>query len=283
MQRTVQESFQPRVFADVNEFVMTFDTDAASSALQIDDACPIQMKWFNRDSDTTFVVFSAAITRRAAEEVPVFSGWGTTKHLPVNVLMISDPSLILDTDLNLSWYVGSEKQGDLVEKLTLVLRAFSRTARLVLFGASGGGFAALVQASRIPGATALVSNPQTDITKFSYYPEYVRLVWSDRAPIPVQTEVLSLYRNPVDCDVIYIQNSEDSDHMDNHLSPFQQACHPDNRVLYLTPDLTEGHIGPAPDSFKEIFSAVTSIGDFNELSAHLRSLRIYSTKQPKNT
>lgn len=177
MQRTVSNTFKPVSYESIDHFYTHFDVEKPSSAIQIEDNLPIQMRWVNRNSETTLVIFSAAITRRAATEVPIFSGWNTTKHLSVNLLMISDPSLILHSDLNLAWYVGSQHQPLLMDSITRIMKVFAKTTRLIFFGASGGGYAALSQACRLPGSTAVVSNPQTDIRRFSYYPEFMRLAW----------------------------------------------------------------------------------------------------------
>lgn len=282
VQRTVSTKFQPTVYQSVEEFCATFATSKDSGALEVSDSVPIQMRWFNRKSDTTFVTFSAAITRRAATEVPVFTGWGTTKHLKANVLMISDPSLILDSKLNLAWYVGSESQPNFVSSLNAILNTFAASTKLVLFGASGGGYAALTQAARLAGTTAVVSNPQTDIRKFSYYPEFKRLAWPSHETPHVPLEVISSFSTPVDCQVVYIQNIQDVDHVEKHFSPFMDSLHPSNRVLALTPPLTEGHIGPAPESFKNIFTTVCNYPSFADLEKELRKQPIYSTRNAPN-
>lgn len=122
MRRTVQKSFDSLPFTSVDDFVANFNIGYPSSGLTVEMELPLHMRWVNRGSNTTMVVFSAAITRRSATEVPVFSGWSTTRELQCNVLMISDPSLILDTELNLAWYAGSEKQPELPNQLNEVLK-----------------------------------------------------------------------------------------------------------------------------------------------------------------
>lgn len=279
MRRTIQDTFTPHSFPSIDAFSSGFNLSFPTGQLEITDSLPIQLKWFNRGADTTFVIFSAAITRRAATEVPVFTGWNTTKHLKSNILMISDPSLILNTDLNLSWYFGSLEQPFLVDRLHQILSTISKFNRIVLFGASGGGFAALTQAAMLPNSTALVSNPQTDITKFSYYPKYIELAWNSQQPIKnVSSSVIEAYTKPVDARIIYIQNSQDTDHMKNHFQPFMEAKSAKNKILALTPALSEGHIGPSPTSFREIFTLVTSTPDWNKLQSSATELDIRSTR-----
>lgn len=278
LQRTIQESFKFISYDSISDFLQSFNVDSPSTGIQIEDHLPIHLRWINRHSDTTLVTFSAAITRRTVTEVPVFTGWGVTKHLNSNVLMISDPSLILDINLNLGWYLGSAHQSDLADKITDILTVFAKTQRLVLFGASGGGFASLTQAARIPGSTALISNPQTNITKFSYYPAYKQSAWPGFETPQVETSVIDTYRQPVDTRIIYIQNRQDTDHFEHHYYPFIGACSLSNQVLPLTPDLGEGHIGPNPETFTRLLTEVTERYEWGALCGAISAIPLYSTK-----
>lgn len=156
---------------------------------------------------------------------------------------------------------------------------------MILFGASGGGFAALQQALDIAGSTVLVSNPQTDIKLFSYYPTYLNLAWDQRdkeAPCgPAETTVLPSYTRTRDLTIVYCQNRGDLDHYERHYEPFMHAISSDTPVIPLTPDLGEGHIGPAPESFKEIFRVVAEQSSFHRLRDELSSLEVFSTKTAK--
>lgn len=217
----------------------------------------------DRGHHTTFVTFSGALTPDVTE-LPAFVGWGTTRHLKANVLILSDPSLALDPKLRLGWYAGSKQQPDLQSVLTRVIRAFACKTRVVMFGASGGGFAALEQATRLPGSIALVSNPQTDILRYHEREtaQYLHLAWraglSESASLPFRHEVVTAYANPVDARVIYVQNNSDAFHISNHEEPFRAALHPDNEVIWVRGDFGDGHIGPDKELFAQLFSAVTN-------------------------
>lgn len=258
MRRTIKGSLNFEFYDSISDFSRRFGTASPSAAIEIKAQLPIHLRWINRHSGTTLVTFSTAITRRTATEVPIFTGWGITKHLTSNVLMISDPTLILDTNLNLGWYSGSHHQIDLIEKITDILKVFAKSQRLVLFGASGGGFASLTQALSIPVSTAHISNPQTDITQFSYYPTYKKLAWPGNETPPIETSIIVAFRQPVNTQIIYIQNRQDTDHFEHHYYPFVAACSLNNRVLPLTPNLGEGHIGPSPETFAKLLTAATN-------------------------
>lgn len=247
--------------------------------IEIGGELPIHASWSYRSSPVTLCTFSAAITRRTAETVPVFSGYRTTRNVQANILRISDPSLLLDSRLNLGWYAGSYVQPDLQELLTRLVSSVTNGSRTVLFGASGGGFAALEMAPRLPGSTALVLNPQTDITKYSGYRPYKKYCWPDLGPLaipPVRTSILDTYAKPCGSNVIYVQNTGDESHMKNHYAPFIEAVHPDNNVYCLMAELGAGHVGPVPADVTRLFGLVTGTSIWSDTVLALSQLNLES-------
>lgn len=235
----------------------------ASGGYELDDnGLSMHCSWESRASSTTLVTFSGALTPNITE-LPAFVGWGTTRHLRCNVLMLSDPTLAIDPKLRLGWYAGSSAQPDLQGTLTRVIERFAGQSRSVLFGASGGGFAALEQARRLPGSIALVSNPQTDMLR--YHPRdverYLSIAWTStvaEAPtLPFAHEVVTAYREPVDTSVIYIQNASDQFHIDNHEAPLREHLRADNRVHFVRGEFGDGHVGPDREQFMRLFTEVT--------------------------
>src|SRR5699024_565358 len=68
------------------------------------------------------------------------------------------------------WYAGNQQQPDLQTSLIKIISKLAddlRTERLVFFGGSGGGFAAMFFSYHFPGSLALVFNPQTKIANYS--------------------------------------------------------------------------------------------------------------------
>lgn len=278
--RPVDGTFKARVFNSISEFKSTFSTNDASTALRINDSLPILMRWVNRGANITLVVFSAAITRRSVLTVPVFSGWNLTKDLSCNVLMVSDPSLVNSQDLNLGWYLGSSKQVDLPHKLLDIFESFS-CSRLIFFGASGGGFASLFYSASFEDSLAIVSNPQTDIKRFSYYQRYLELAWNHGAQLPedflFNTSLLNLYGSELNNNFIYIQNSEDYDHMENHYLPFRSKFGDRPQGLFITRPLGAKHIGPDVPSFHSVLRASTGNSDWSQLKREIEHIDLQST------
>ncbi|MFE1083464.1 hypothetical protein [Brevibacterium sediminis] len=215
--------------------------------IMLDDV-PIDLRFDDRGFDTTVVFFHAAITK-AVRRYPVFSGSTFSEDIAANRLFISDPSLYVDSRIKLGWYAGSSRQPKLQDALTEIISRFDDPDhRLVFFGASGGGFASLYYATHFPGSIAVPVNPQTTIR--NYVPvivnRYLTCAW-DGLPVdelPVCTDVIELYRRPVANSVIYVQNSGDSGHMDQHYSPFMNALPVDHSVEPYIIDAGEGHVPP---------------------------------------
>jgi hypothetical protein len=128
-----------------------------------------------RDAPQVLLVgFSGAVAARDGKKAPFFSGLSIAKSLGLPIIAVSDPTLALDNQLPLAWYAGSEAVPDLPVRIARVLDHIARQhqVRLLLFGGSGGGFAALLQATLLEvETTVLVWNPQTAIAE--YAPQFV--------------------------------------------------------------------------------------------------------------
>jgi hypothetical protein len=181
-----------------------------------------------------FVLLSGAVDR-AKMQPPVFQRWSWAKYFPGHCLCIADPTLRLSPELSLAWYVGTE-QVDATAKVADLIGAVARgigvpMSEVVTYGSSGGGFAALRLAALLEQVTAVVINPQTDITR--YYRGHVsRFLAACFDGLSVQTAVdrhgarLSVMQHlPALSErrIIYAQNTLDEYHVRNHLTPFAEG------------------------------------------------------------
>lgn len=221
---------------------------------------PVDLRFDNRGFDTTIVFFHAAITK-VVKRYPVFSGTSFSEDLKANRLFVSDPSLYIDLRLKLGWYAGNIKQPNLQDALTKIISRFVRPKdRLIFFGASGGGFASLYYSSEFPGSIAVPVNPQTIIG--SYVPaivgRYLDYAWDglEIEQLPACTDVREIYRNPVGNSIIYVQNTGDTQHMDNHYTPFMDALPNGHSVTSMLVDVGEGHVPPSRDQLARILTDV---------------------------
>lgn len=275
-QRSISYNSDVTRFDSIDDFLAFEGT--LRGLIEISDSLPIHLYFRNKDADVTFVSFAAALGVKRVRDLPFFGGMSTSSHLRANTILISDPSLILSDRLGLGWYAGSNRQKNLQRKITAILKKMTRDSRVVFFGASGGGYAALEQALHFENSTALVSNPQVDIRKSPSFKNYAKVAWDSlqdhTVDPPINFQILDAYSNPTTTRVIYFQNLGDSIHIEKHWKPFINSIHPSNKVLSLTPMIGEGHVSPDKQSFKKLFSIVTETQDWQSLCSKLNNLEI---------
>ena len=230
------------------------------------------------DVQTILVCMNAAVGKRHEKCAPFFSGLGVNRVLKQPLIAISDPT-VSSYPLSLAWYAGSEKclalQKDMASFLDQIASKYK--AKLVLFGGSGGGFAALALAAFLKtDTTLLISNPQTSISRYIYgfVKDYIQQAFpSNSAALkaldskPHSDRVRTLYEAldsfgvlhdvtglqiPHHIKLIYLQNKSDS-HVADHAVPFiknrkctligQNSLECDNGGIFFG-SWGKGHVGP---------------------------------------
>lgn len=277
MPRRAVKNLSFKEFSSVEEFRRHWDSKS-SSAISIEDKLPIHLHWTNRQAENTVICFSAASSK--VREVPFWTGRGVTSALDANVLLVSDPSMILDRTLSLGWYAGSLEQPDLIETLTEVFRVVSQGTRPIFFGASAGGWAALKYAARLDGAVAVAVNPQVDIARYKYFPYYLRKAWKTEDGsecLPFEGNVARDYAEGNDTSVVYVQNEGDSHHFIEHFTTFKSTCGNPDKLIELLPDLGPGHVAPTKESLIQILETTIASRSASELRTNLSCIEIKSS------
>lgn len=230
-----------------------------------DGALPIVALNNDRGFETTVVFFHAAIESHYS--LPVTTGLGISVDTPVNRILISDPSLMVEDSLNLAWFLGSQKQrleSSLEDIIHRLYTSHAKAKRLVFFGASGGGFAALNYSRRFPGSLAIATNPQTNIAQYvpAHVDRYLRTCFDlpfpaglEALPHSLTTDLTQIYAQTVPNRVAYIQNRGDESHVEYHLNPFLDALHCNNDVFVLLEDWGPGHVTPSKSVFIDVLHA----------------------------
>jgi len=220
------------------------------------------------DSSDLVVVLHGALNRLKTE-LPRFERIRSLGELGVNVMAVADPTLDLDPSLTLGWYLGS-RNVDLAPVVGQIVNRFvdqQAISRVVLVGSSGGGFAAMATALYVPGSSAVVMSPQTDIR--SYHPSYSRRaltqVFGSGELRPEDIQRISLAGRYATHDgsprLRYYINRGDTHHLRDHAEPFWEFLRtqrPDVPLSVDYLDLGNGHISPDAAAVNEFVSQAFS-------------------------
>lgn len=262
-----------RVIPSVKSF-LSLDLIPTGTFTVLDNNVPIDMHYEDRGFDTTVVFFHAALGPHV-KKLPVFLGRSFSRPVRANRLFVGDPSLTLDDRLRLAWYAGNFQQPLLQESLSLLFKKICGKNRMVYFGASGGGYASLYYSGIHAGSLAIPINPQTNISRYNtdFVSKWSEICW--KRPYNAEddvclntsiTNLVAMYSTKRMNHVLYIQNSGDIHHVDEHWRPFSEHIHPGNHMEPVIHYVGEGHIPPTPDQLTEALQAAVNETDWAKLS-----------------
>lgn len=221
----------------------------------------------NRSSPVTFVTFHAAIPRGIA--APVFAGDDFTKKNKANLISFSDPSVTFSEHVNLGWFLGTRDTGPLVPRLTPLIKHLltqMETKRTVLWGASGGGFAALRFSPEFPDAIVLTVNPRVRFNdNEDAVRQYVQHAWepaddeeTERIVAKAMSlDLLDLYPDRLPVTLLMFQNTGDERYYPGQHIPFVERNAPDPRLFERLEHVGKGHLRIPPATHYEILDAVS--------------------------
>lgn len=155
-------------------------------------------------AQTLYVFLNGAITGKGAT-VPMFARWSYYEFMNGSCLNISDPMYRMYDGLKLGWYYGSEEtdlQQKLAEMVTRIAEMIGvEKSNIIFAGSSGGGYASIVCASRIPGAKSIAVNPQIVLREWHYSTKFAEITGIDLTCDDKQHRNNPLY---------YLQNHKDN-------------------------------------------------------------------------
>lgn len=221
-----------------------------------------------QDGDTLFVGLAGAVDR-GQTSLPLFQGVAMHAALPGPSVLFSDPTLDLDADLRLGWYLGTAGT-DVHRTIADAVRRYVAALgvrNVVLVGGSGGGFAALQVAAHLDRAAVVAFSPQTSVQE--YHPRFrdhaLRAVFGGGGPSPadeLRLDVVARYRSrPVDAHVLYVQNSGDRFHVERHARPFVELAQGPGfggTLEHREVAMGEGHVSPSRDTYLEYLRAAAA-------------------------
>lgn len=197
----------------------------------------------------TLISFHAA-TPRSITTLPVVSGRAIAKRAGMNFLTVSDPTLSMG-DIDIAWFAGNHVTGPLYRVLTRLLKHLLGDRRAVLFGPSGGGYAAVRYAKRFSGHIVLAVNPRLrmDGAPEPKMERYLRVAHEGASESQKKRirkkyfveDLSKLYRRGLPFDLHLVQNQEDLVFRHNQAEPFVNALQDDKKLHYFKEAFGEGH------------------------------------------
>jgi hypothetical protein len=187
-----------------------------------------------KDQSRLFVLFSGD-AQLSRNKPPVFQRWSWASKFPGHCLFVSDPSCFLDERLGLAWYAGTSNFDPMPHIIEVVHRIAAKlrvdTRRIFAYGSSGGGFAALRMTALNPLVSAVVVNPQINVTQYQFEKTdlYLSLCFEGRSrekalrDFPTRLNLVNYASIFKESRIIYMQNKLDHHHYKVHFSEFCKA------------------------------------------------------------
>lgn len=216
-----------------------------------------------RESDTLIVALHGALNRDVYT-LPRFEWMATLQNRTESQLFLSDTALQSSNELKLAWYTG-DAGDNLTARYAALVRSVAvqcGASRIILLGFSGGGFTALAMAPLIAGSLALSFSPQVSIGSYyrffadaysnALYPEYESFEDVEAAFVQ-RLNLLELYRDPgVPTNFVYVQNSGDAHHMNNHYLPFRELTDARVGARFVLEHESDSHAAPSRERVSEM-------------------------------
>lgn len=263
-------------FKSVDEFL---NADIVPSGLItiVHNCVPIDILYHpGAGSDQALFMFHGAVDQKFT--LPVFQGGGVTAGLKVHRIFISDPTLAISADdefdkgLTLGWHSGNYRQTDLQSVITKIINKiinFVQAKRPVFHGISGGGFAALYYGAQFDDSIIVPINPQTEIER---YLDWAVARWANIAfgipesaerpisciPNSIEVNVQPIFEKSLNTIILYMQNSDDHLHIDEHMVPFMRRVCPEIPFLLLKDYWGPRHSQPPKEVMSNALTAALS-------------------------
>lgn len=240
-------------FKDIDSFLSKRIRPGLSSIMETN-------RWFDffyedRGSKVTFVVFPAAVPSSFAK-YPFFTSRGMAEKLGANYLCFADPAVGGNEGLSTFWYLSTRRVRTQALVPAVVRHALKTGAgeKLLFFGSSAGGFGALMYSSMFPGSSCLVMNPRVDLLERPvWFDEYASIVYpgwdTEKLRDKLQTSVAPLYVRPAGNHVVYLQNTQDKNYIQNHYPKFKAVAQDRSDVEFILGAWGNGHVVPPREEY----------------------------------
>ena len=270
-------------FKNVTSLSELETVDLGTDALfTIEGDLPVDCMFKRGSKPTLHVCFNSALTPGADYVLPVFTWTKATEPLKGSRLFISDPTMLLSPEIMLGWYLGSRDHPvqELVEAVIVEVMARTGSTRVVFTGSSGGGFPALLYATKFDNSVACVNAPATTLVDHHNRSVVENFCAIANAGQPMETfpAILDITQNTGPGrggKVIITQNLNDHAFIESHLQPFLKSrglgwtggSQATPQVDLIVDDWGEGHVMPPREVMRDTLSRIEDCpgGDFDFL------------------
>jgi len=122
-------------------------------------------------TDTTdkLIIFGQDALTRSKVNLPYFFRWKWMNDIDANIIILNDPTLYKNEELNGGWFVGDEKR-DYVSEFSKILKTIIQNKNISdsinFYGASAGGFSVLSISSFFEKSKVIVDIPQINLLTY---------------------------------------------------------------------------------------------------------------------
>lgn len=200
-------------------------------------------------SEYPFVILVPGTTRRG-NPLPIFQRSSYSESIHGNVLVLADPTLNFDENMNAGWFFGDTNYHYAEIISNIIAEAFCRllVSNVVVYTTSAGGIPGVLIANKIKKCKCYISNAQFNV--FNYYSRHKNILFQsifgclDELSIMQQFgKRINLCNNFInECKLIVAQNIHDEFHYLRHFLPFVDRAINNNALICLTyEDEQSGH------------------------------------------
>lgn len=276
----VFESCKQIVFSRVEDLKIMYDEPVLYRYIEND--CPYEfLAHFKQHSEKLVLIGTAAIKEEVS--LPVFQRHSQVSKIPESCIIIHDPTLYINREILVGWYQGgidAPVVAIIVKLLETFLEKISLENKHMLFyGGSAAGHFSLSMAGYFKGAIACVTNPQTNVLKYTEKMveklldnafEGTSIIEAEKKYVQ-NMSVIELYKT-LDFfpKVWYRQNRLDFFHYKNHMLPLLEYYIRDTNVINSQNNLIfelysheKGHnaVADLDDMIQEIYKAYEYFDD----------------------
>lgn len=210
----------------------------------------------DNNSDTTLVVFHGSLSLRQ-RTIPYLQGETVANLAGVNLVSVADPSLDMGP-LACAWFLGDNQLGPLRDLFSpIIYHALQTlgTKQTILFGGSGGGYAAVNFAQDFSDSIAVAMNPRLNLngTPTSTIPRYLKICHGAMTKTPMlrvkreflTPNLLDVVNEEQNFDLLIVQNENDTRFLNRQVRPFVAGLKDPSRTWVSLFDGGVGHV-PLP-------------------------------------